>query len=465
MQKVGEIMNKKLFVKIFLILVAVVSNVMIIKYVDKHKEYNVNLEVNIKSNSTQDIQLYYDNTNEMQWNEANSQIRRYEANQDKEVIFSIPSECRMLRLDFGDKVSDCIISKIRIKYKKSCSDTVINKSVVTQSQGIDKIKDEKKGLYVKTTSDDPYIVFDLTSVDFTHINQNHNKTMLRKNIMLCVCIDFIIFTILMRFDIIIDTLYMILVNYKLIFSLAKNDFKTKYAGSYFGIIWSFIQPIVTVLVYWFVFQVAFQGQPIDGCPYVLWLISGLVPWFFFQEALQSGTNSLIEYSYLVKKVVFNISVIPIVKIVSALFVHLFFVLVVLAIYLLSGFGVSVYAVQIIYYSFCMVVLATALAYITSSLVIFFRDLGQIIGIILQIGIWITPIMWDYKSVASPGLAIILKINPMFYIVDGYRDSLVTHQWLWNNPNMTVYFWTLTLLLLGFGGILFKKLKIHFADVL
>ena len=114
-------------------------------------------------------------------------------------------------------------------------------------------------------------------------------------------------------------------NRKLVLSLAKNDFKTKYAGSYLGIVWAFIQPIVTILVYWFVFSVGLKAGTVSDYPFVLYLVSGIVPWFFFQDALNGGTNALIEYNYLVKKVVFKISILPIVKIISALFVHVFFV--------------------------------------------------------------------------------------------------------------------------------------------
>lgn len=108
-------------------------------------------------------------------------------------------------------------------------------------------------------------------------------------------------------------------NRKLVLSLAKNDFKTKYAGSYLGIVWAFIQPIVTILVYWFVFSVGLKAGTVSDYPFVLYLVSGIVPWFFFQDALNGGTNALIEYNYLVKKVVFKISILPIVKIISALF--------------------------------------------------------------------------------------------------------------------------------------------------
>ena len=126
-------------------------------------------------------------------------------------------------------------------------------------------------------------------------------------------------------------------NRRLVAKLAKNDFKTRYAGSYLGIVWAFIQPVITILVYWFVFSVGFRsGTGNLGVPFVLYLVAGIVPWFFFQDALIGGTNSLLEYNYLVKKVVFNISVLPVVKIISAMFVHAFFVLFTIILYAAYG---------------------------------------------------------------------------------------------------------------------------------
>ena len=116
----------------------------------------------------------------------------------------------------------------------------------------------------------------------------------------------------------------IISNRKLIWDLSKNDFKTRFAGSYLGIIWAFVQPIVTVLVYWFVFTVGFRSSDVGDAPYTIWFISGIIPWFFFSDALNSTSNVFLEYSYLVKKVVFKIEILPTVKIISALFVHLFF---------------------------------------------------------------------------------------------------------------------------------------------
>lgn len=257
-------------------------------------------------------------------------------------------------------------------------------------------------------------------------------------------------------------------NRRLILSLAKNDFKTKYAGSYLGIVWAFIQPIVTVLVYWFVFGLALRAGGDRQVPFILWLVAGLVPWFFVQEGLVQGTNALIEYNYLVKKVVFKISILPMVKIISALFVHLFFILVVLVLYGCHGYFPDIYTLQLLYYSFCMFVLILGISYLTSSVVVFFRDLSQIINIFLQVGVWMTPIMWSFADLGlEPGgtIASILKLNPIYYVVNGYRESLIDKVWFFEHTGLTIYYWVVTIAVFVIGAALFKKLKVHFADVL
>lgn len=98
----------------------------------------------------------------------------------------------------------------------------------------------------------------------------------------------------------------------------------------------------------------------------------------------------------------------------------------------------------------------------------FRDLTQIISIVLQVGVWFTPIMWNIDNPAFniPGvIRKILMLNPMYYIVGGYRDSLVNKVWFWQRPTLTLYFWCFTGLTFAFGVFIFKRLKVHFADVL
>ncbi|MBQ6816614.1 MAG: ABC transporter permease [Clostridia bacterium] len=264
-------------------------------------------------------------------------------------------------------------------------------------------------------------------------------------------------------------------DFRFVLKLAKNDFKTKFSGSYFGIFWAFVQPVVTVLIYVFVFQVGFRAADTDnGYPYVLWLIAGIVPWFFFSEALMNATNCLIEYSYLVKKVVFKISVLPTVKILSALIVHIFFVGFAVLVYLLNGRFLPLAALQIFYYMFACVCLTVAVAYVTASIVPFFKDFAQLINIVLQVGMWLCPIMWNENLLLGSSnvfintyLVKILKLNPMYYIVSGYRSCFMggANAWVWNHPFGTLYFWVLVVALFLIGNKVFKKLKPHFSDVL
>ena len=257
-------------------------------------------------------------------------------------------------------------------------------------------------------------------------------------------------------------------NRRLVMKLAKNDFKTRYAGSYFGTFWAFVQPVVTILVYWFVFSVGFRSNTDElGVPFVLYLVAGIVPWFFFSDALSGGSNALLEYDYLVKKVVFNISVLPVVKIISAAFVHAFFILLAIFLYMVNGRFPDWYYLQILYYSICIFVLVLGLCYATSAVVVLFRDLKQVINIALQVGVWLTPIMWVAESMIGTKSIVykILQLNPMFYVVSGYRDAFIMKRWFFERPLWTFYFWIFAIGCFRLGNWVFKRLRVHFADVL
>ncbi len=258
----------------------------------------------------------------------------------------------------------------------------------------------------------------------------------------------------------------------LIWKLSKNDFKKRYAGSYLGAVWAMAQPVVTVLMYFLVFDRIFgsKGPELRAgveVPFVLFLTAGLVPWFYFSEALNHGTMALIEYTYLVKKVVFKISIIPIIKVIGATFIHAFFVGVLVIVAMCYGYFPTLYTLQIFYYSFCMFILVLALCYSTCAIMVFFKDLAQIINIALQIGMWATPILWNMDDLVNKygDVVNLLKINPLVYIVQGYRDAIYGQRWFFEDFYSTMYFWIITVVLFGIGALIFKRLKVHFADVL
>ena len=95
-------------------------------------------------------------------------------------------------------------------------------------------------------------------------------------------------------------------------------------------------------------------------------------------------------------------------------------------------------------------------------------MAQIVSICLQFGMWLTPIMWIVEAsplMGHPVIMKILKLNPMYYIVSGYRDTFLMKTWFWEHAGWTVYFWIFTILCFLFGSWVFKRLRIHFADVL
>lgn len=251
---------------------------------------------------------------------------------------------------------------------------------------------------------------------------------------------------------------------KIILSLAKNDLKQKFSSSFLGVVWTFIQPIITILVFAFVFQVGFKAPPVNDTPFILWFIPAFLIWSFFSQTLIDSSSSLKEYSYLVKKVNFRVSIIPIMKIISASFIHIGFIIFILIIYSCYGIFPSINNIQVLYYFLCTVILLVGLCWLFSAISALIPDTIGVLNIFIQIGFWLTPIMWNYE-IMSPTIVMFMKLNPMFYICRGYRDCFTNDIWFWQRGFTNIYFWVVTLLIFIIGAFIFKKLRPHFADVL
>ena len=252
---------------------------------------------------------------------------------------------------------------------------------------------------------------------------------------------------------------------RLIGSLAKNDFASKYANSQLGVFWAFFRPIVMACVYIFVFSFIARATPVgDRYPYSLWMLPGLIVWFVFQEGLSSGVTTLTEYSFLVKNIRFDFSILPYVKVASAFIVHTFFILLVFVLYLLWGLPVKPQILQLPYYYLATFVFTLSLVRLACACQPFFKDLTVAIEILLIVGIWACPIMWNLEM-APQKYWIIFKINPLYHLVQGYRTCFMGDTWFWNHPREFASFWLITIALNWFGRRAFKRLSVHFADVI
>jgi teichoic acid transport system permease protein len=255
-------------------------------------------------------------------------------------------------------------------------------------------------------------------------------------------------------------------NKRLLIQFSINDFKSRYSGSLLGIFWAFANPVVTVITYWFVFDVGLKAPLTDGkYPFIIFLMTGLVPWFYFSDVLGAGTGVFREYSYLVKKVVFNVRILPTAKLLSNLFMHAFFFLVTFIAAMALGIMPHLQLLQIIYYLFAMMMFLTGVTWITGSIQPFFPDINQFIVIIMQALMWSTPVLYSVTQFSNPKIIFLLKLNPMYYIVTGYREGFFGEKWFWQHPALTIYFWVITIVLLLVGSTMFKRLRPHFSDVL
>lgn len=249
---------------------------------------------------------------------------------------------------------------------------------------------------------------------------------------------------------------------RLLIDLSLKDVRKRFSGTYFGIVWGILQPLMTIIIYWAVFQFGFRSGNIGEVPYVLWFISGIVAWLFISESFTFASSSFLEYSYLIQKVKFNVNILPLVKILSSCYIHVFFLIIAIAICAALGYVPTVKIVQILYYIFASIMLLFAASLLSSSVMVFFRDLNQIISIFLLLGMWGTPIAWD-MSVFSEDAQRILKLNPFYYLIEGYRDALLGRKWFWEEASMGIYFWCVTMFCLLIGVKIYTKLKPYFAD--
>ena len=250
---------------------------------------------------------------------------------------------------------------------------------------------------------------------------------------------------------------------KMLLQLSKNDIKARFANSMLGMVWAYVQPLATIMIFWFVFQVGLRSNDVDGLPFIVWYSPAYLIWTFFSDTLSAMTSSIREYSYLVRKVNFNVSLIPFVKLISGAFVHIAFIVFLFIINLIYHIPFSLYNLQVLYYFLCTIALLTGLGILCATMTPFVGDIPNIIAVLLQMLFWATPIVWN-PSILSESIYKVMRVNPMFYICTGYRQSFQSTMWFWERPE-TIWFWVGTILLILFGCHLFRKLNKDFVDVL
>lgn len=210
----------------------------------------------------------------------------------------------------------------------------------------------------------------------------------------------------------------------LIQSLVARELKARYRGSVLGFFWSFINPLLLLLVYTFVFTLVLPGtRPPELEPFALFMFCGILPWTWFSASLLESSNVLIAGGNLIKKVLFPAEVLPIVTVLANL-MHFFFGLPILAIFLVY-YRAPLQWSELVWFPVVVLVqlvLTLALALIVSALTVHFRDLRDLLANLLTFWFFATPIIYPMFQAPPVGRAF-LNLNPVTHLVISYQEIL------------------------------------------
>lgn len=254
-------------------------------------------------------------------------------------------------------------------------------------------------------------------------------------------------------------------NKNLIWQLGKNDFKNRFATTSLGAIWGFLQPFIFMLTYAIVFQYILKTGSSGQYPYVVWFFPGMAMWQWLNDSIMSASYSIRTYSYLVKKVVFPVDIIPTISIVASSFVGLFLILIATAICLIYGYIPNVLLlIYVIIATYCFIIAFTRF---TSAVTTVVPDFANLLGILMQLFFWFTPVIWNLSMLANhPIILKIMQCTPFTYLVTVFRQVFIEENILTaENGLYTIVFWIITIIMFVWGNSVFKRTKKDFADVL
>lgn len=241
--------------------------------------------------------------------------------------------------------------------------------------------------------------------------------------------------------------------------LVWRELKLRYRGTWLGVLWTFLNPLVFTVVYTLVFSYFLR----IGIPkFPAFLLTGLLPWRWFSESIMDGTSCLVNYATFLRNAVFPVQVLPVISVGTGMMNYIFslpVLFILLAVYEVP-LKWTVLALPLVMAVQFLLILG--IVYFTATFDVFLRDLRYIIQHILMVAFYLTPIMYDL-SIIPPQFHWLLKMNPMTVVIDGYRHVLFYGTWPhWRNLSLV---FALALILLVVGTIVFERNRETFAEYL
>ena len=262
------------------------------------------------------------------------------------------------------------------------------------------------------------------------------------------------------------TVKSILFNKYLVKNFMIRDLKNRYAGSMIGFVWSVIHPLTTLAIYSLVFSWMLNvrvGLEFGTDNFTVWMFAGLLPWIFFSETLSRSTSLVIDNTNLIKKTVFPSEVLPVSLLLSnAINFIIGFMILLAGIYFTGGSIEFVSLIYVLVYVLPLVLMILGFSWLCASLNVFFRDLGQLVGVLLNVIFYASAIIYPLNVIPEKFREWFFW-NPLVHVVDGMRLSLFKSEL--SNRDGLLYLYVFSLLIFVIGQYIFQKTKKGFVDVL
>lgn len=238
----------------------------------------------------------------------------------------------------------------------------------------------------------------------------------------------------------------------------KKDIRGKYKGSFLGVLWSFINPLLMVAVYAIVFPYIMRVKTDN---YLIFLICGVIPWNYFTTVISQGVNCINQNGNLIKKVYFPREILPISVVTSGLVNFLISCLIILIFVIFSGSGISWHILLLPFISIIQYIISLAALFLLSAINVYVKDIEYIILFIINMLFYATPILYTVDMFSTSPIAFIFTINPFAHLINAYRDIFYVHQ-LPNMASLSILF-IIGVIALIICYKIFKKLERRFAE--
>lgn len=257
-------------------------------------------------------------------------------------------------------------------------------------------------------------------------------------------------------------------NLGIIRRISKYEEKATYQSHYLGLVWQFLNPAIQIGIYYLVFGLGVhQGKSVDGVPFIIWMLIGIIAWFFISSSILGASNSIYRQVGMVSKMKFPVSILPSVNISSNFVSYRAMMLLLLVAMFAGGVTPSIYWLQYFYYFFCMFAFLFAFGILNATITVLIRDYHIMLQSILRLLFYISGPIWNMSTMAQfkgkDALVRVLELNPIFYIIDGFRDVFLSRQWFWEKGAESSFFWLIVLVLLIVGSHLHMKFRARFVD--